>query len=313
MRPLPEAPDQRAALPYHQLTSVFHLVDLADEVNCQPAQRFTLTCAGQGLDRLPVSENLGWKAARAFAEATGRELPALHIHIEKHIPPGAGLGGGSTDAAAVLLLLADACGAGAAPDQPEPQNHYQIKQIAASLGADVAFFLADSAACLMGGIGEQLLETLRPAAGTPAVIAWDASAPVSTPQVYTAFDQHTAPLDLAGQRALVEALSLPANPEPKCADIEQLGSHLYNNLSVAAFTISPAARKVHEFLSAAPQTVAAALSGSGGASFALCASTADRDALAASVRAAGYAARATKLTGQTLIAQLARDQEVGRK
>jgi len=293
-------PGQRVASPYHELSSVFHLIELADEVSWGSAQdgRFGLSCTGPGVEDLPLSENLAWRAAQAFAKSTGRELPAIHIHIEKHIPLGAGLAGGSADAAAVLLLLARA-------DKTVPDP--LLSSLAASLGADVAFFLAKSAACLMGGAGDELRAALRPAAGLPVVVAWDPAAPVSTPEVYRAFDQHLAPVDTAGEAALASAL--------KCADIEQVASHLYNNLSAAAFSVSPAARKVFEFLDGAPQSLAAALSGSGGASFALCASPDGRDTLARDARDAGLSACATELAGSTsmLSGQIAPDQKVGWK
>jgi len=302
VRPLPKAlraADQRVASPYHELTSVFHLVELADEVTVTPAGsakpdrpgRFELSCTGQGLEKLSITENLAWKAALAFAEATGRELPALHVHIEKHIPSGAGLAGGSADAAAMLLLLAHEAGM-LVTNTPEV-----LVTIAVSLGADVAFFLQDSAACLMGGVGDELCAILQPAEGVPMVIAWDRAAPVSTPQVYHTFEQYQQPVNVAAEEAFAGALD--------CADIEQLASHLYNNLSAAAFQISPAARSVHEFLQQAPQSLGAALSGSGGASFALCASRSDRDALAQAAQAAGFAARGTELATQTLTAQFA--------
>ncbi|MCL2332559.1 MAG: hypothetical protein FWC54_03610 [Actinomycetia bacterium] len=311
MRPLPDSPDKRVASPYHGLTSVFHLIELADEVSWEPAATFGLSCVGQGLEQLPLEENLAWKAAQAFAAATRSELPALRIHIEKHIPSGAGLGGGSADAAAVLALFWNVT-KGTVP-------FAVLQQLASSLGADVAFFLAESAACLMGGIGDKLLATLRPAAGVPVVIVWDQAALVSTPQVYAAFDRSPLPLDLVGEAALVAALSeCNSTPGPLpssqgVADIELVAPHLYNNLSAAAFAVSPAAQRVHTFVHDAPQAQAAALSGSGGASFALCASADDAQVLAQRARAEGFAAQATKLAGQTLGTQLASEQEVGKR
>jgi len=295
VRPLSESPDQRVASPYHELTSVFHLIDLADEVTLTPAAEFGLSCEGQCLERLPIQDNLAWKAADAFASATKSELPAAHIHIEKHITVGAGLAGGSVDAAAVLLLLAERAQTPIA----------LIREIAVGLGADVAFFLADSAACLMGGAGDELLASLRPAAGVPVAIVWDGAAPVSTAQVYAAFDHQVAPLDLGTEAALVAALD-------GCADIEQLALHLYNNLSAAAFAVSPAARRVFEFVHDAPQSRAAALSGSGGASFALCTSPDAASALARSAHEAGFSAVSSELVGSTLSDQLAYDQKEGR-
>ncbi|MCL2324831.1 MAG: hypothetical protein FWC48_04600 [Actinomycetia bacterium] len=251
-----------------------HLIELADEISCEPAAEFALSCSGQGLDDLPIEENLAWKAAQVFAAALSCELPPLHVHIEKHIPAGAGLAGGSADAAAVLTLLARECA-----------HKDSLAPLAAGLGADVPFFLCGSSACLMGGFGDELLSELRPAAGLPVVIAWDPTAPVATAEVYQAFDSQTLPVDEAGEAALVTALN--------CADIEQLTSHLYNNLSAAAFAVSPAARRVNELLAGS------VLSGSGGASFLLCDSAEDASAWAARVRAAGLAACVTELASQS--------------
>jgi 4-diphosphocytidyl-2-C-methyl-D-erythritol kinase len=271
---------QRVASPYHKLTTVMHLIELADEITWGPADEFGLSCSGQGLDDLPLEDNLAWKAAQLYAAASGRELPAIHIHIEKHIPVGAGLAGGSADAAAVLSLLSDGPGA----EGPSPSA------LAAELGSDVPFFLADNACCLMGGTGSELLRELPPAAGVPVVVAWDASEPVATSSVYAAFDDHALPVDETGEAALVGALD--------GADVERIGPHLYNNLSAAAFTVSSAARRVNELLSASPLSTAVALSGSGGASFSLCGSAEDASILADKVRAVGFSACATELARQ---------------
>jgi len=295
------------------------------------------------MDDVALADNLAWRAAQAFAARTGRELPPIHIHIEKHIPLGAGLAGGSADAAAVLLLLAREAGMlglgpsetaagvalGASPLTSDSDvvaaDRALLQELASGLGADVAFFLAPTACALMAGIGDKLRATLPSAAGTPLVIAWDPGAPVSTPAVYQAFEEHLLPLrskEEAALAALLEARAeacgaaarqagsdepetTPVAPFQSCAFVEQLAPHLYNNLSAAAAFVSPAARQVHEFLSDAPQSLGVALSGSGGASFALCATDGDCDALAQAARAAGFTAQVTKLAGQTLTDQIA--------
>jgi len=84
---------------YHTVDAVFHELDLADEVSLVAADELWVTCdpdVGVGIE-----DNLAAKAARAFGGLVGRE-PNVHITIRKHVPHGAGLGGGSSDAAAVI-------------------------------------------------------------------------------------------------------------------------------------------------------------------------------------------------------------------
>ena len=83
---------------------------------------------------MPAADNLAFKAADRLSRAVGRDLPeAIQLRIEKHIPAQGGLGGGSSNAAAVLVGLAKAWGL-AADDE-------RVADVARSLGADVAFFL----------------------------------------------------------------------------------------------------------------------------------------------------------------------------
>jgi len=139
----------------------FHAVDtrmvrlsVADVVTVKRVERghTTLTCSDASL---PVDEtNLALRALRAFEEHTRgdrhhfshkRARPAWHIHLEKLIPAGAGLGGGSSDAATVLKAVNQLSGA--------PLTQKQLAEIAASIGSDVPFFLYDSA-CDASGRGE---------------------------------------------------------------------------------------------------------------------------------------------------------------
>jgi 4-diphosphocytidyl-2-C-methyl-D-erythritol kinase len=139
----------------------FHAVDtrmvrlsVADSVTVErvDARGSTLTCSDKSL---PVDEtNLALRALRAFEErarrgwrlfADKRPLPTWRIHLEKAIPAGAGLGGGSSDAATVLKAVNQLSGS--------PLALEQLAEVAASIGSDVPFFLYDSA-CDAGGRGE---------------------------------------------------------------------------------------------------------------------------------------------------------------
>ena len=128
-----------------------------------------------GLDlAVSAADNLAFKAADRLARAVGRDLPeAIQLRIEKHIPAQGGLGGGSSNAAAVLVGLAKAWGL-AADDE-------RVADVARSLGADVAFFL-HGGCVLLGGVGEVLqrrLETSR-----RAVVLVKPAEGVSTAEAY---------------------------------------------------------------------------------------------------------------------------------
>ena len=139
---------------YHEIESVLTTLDLADELHIAPADGLELTLGGPragGLDfDAGVDGELCARAARALAEAAGR-APDAHITLDKRVPVAAGLGGGSSDAAAVLRGLNALWGLGW-PDG-------RLGEVAASLGSDVPFFLhGGTARC--SGRGEQV-EPLR--------------------------------------------------------------------------------------------------------------------------------------------------------
>ena len=120
---------------YHLMDMLMQPVTLEDEVTLGPADSLTLTCGGW--PRLtPREDNLALRAARALQEATGCRLGAA-IHVEKRVPVGAGMGGGSADAAAVLFGLNRLWETGLSAGE--------LERIGLTLGADVPF-------CLRGGL-----------------------------------------------------------------------------------------------------------------------------------------------------------------
>ena len=134
---------------YHEIDTCFQAIDLYDTVILESSERTGVSCRVEGpfAEGVPEGpENLAARAALLLAERTGHE-PRLAITIVKEIPAGAGLGGGSSDAAAVLVALARRF---AVPDPADT-----LVELAAELGADVPFFL-EGGTQRGTGIGDRL-------------------------------------------------------------------------------------------------------------------------------------------------------------
>jgi 4-diphosphocytidyl-2-C-methyl-D-erythritol kinase len=116
---------------YHDIDTVFQTISLHDTLTFEPADRFTLTCSDPSI---PVDDtNLAARAAHALG------IDGVAIHIEKRIPAGGGLGGGSSNAAATLVTLSKMFSI----DAP-------VERIALELGSDVPFFLVGGRAHATG-------------------------------------------------------------------------------------------------------------------------------------------------------------------
>ncbi len=166
----------RRADGYHELASVMQTISLHDTISLSPAPdgMRSLTC-----DRpdLAGDQNLALRAAQALARATGHS-GGVAIELRKEIPPQGGLGGGSSDAACVLLALARLWQRDLAPER--------MTALAAALGSDVPFFLTGGAA-LVGGRGERVtplpdpdpfwLVVMRPPVGIATAAAFAALTP----------------------------------------------------------------------------------------------------------------------------------------
>src|SRR2546426_8672095 len=130
---------------FHELETVMYPINLFDRLTFTPGGRSVrLTCSDP---LLPVDDtNLVHRAATAFFNATGIK-DRVEIHLEKHIPVAAGLGGGSGNAAATLLALNELFA--------NPLSSEQLQTLASSLGSDVPFFLQNEAA-IASGRGEKV-------------------------------------------------------------------------------------------------------------------------------------------------------------
>ena len=229
---------------YHALRSVMVPLDLADELTIEPAEHFAFACSEQALDN---AENLAVRAVRALETA-----PAISIQLRKRIPSQAGLGGGSSDAAGVLrAAMAGAFGRSYAVDW---------LAIARSLGSDVPFFLAESAA-LVEGTGERV--TAAGALPPWHVLLVKPPAGVSTAAAYAELDRRERPS--RPRNASVSIAALTALQRGDFDGVEQLLGNDFHQ--VIAETTPPVARAIDALHRAGARN--ALLSGSGSAVFTL--------------------------------------------
>jgi len=133
---------------YHEVRTVLQTIDLADTLHVTPGDRISLRCSDSELDG---PDNLACRAAEALRQETG-ESRGADIRLEKRIPVGMGLGGGSADAAATLVALSRMWGLG--------WDNGHLLDIASTLGADIPFLLTGGTA-LGTGRGDQV-EALPP-------------------------------------------------------------------------------------------------------------------------------------------------------
>ncbi len=155
---------------YHELETVFlPIPELFDDVTVTPSDKPSLSISCN-MPELETDGNLCLKAARAFCNQTG--LPqAFHVKLIKRIPVAAGLGGGSSDAAATILQLNNYL--------PKPLSHGELVKLAATVGADIPFFLnpTPSAATGIGDILSPIdvsanLDVLVISPGIPIPVKW---------------------------------------------------------------------------------------------------------------------------------------------
>lgn len=257
----------RRADGYHLIESLVVFADIGDELRFSPGgEGFSIRVDGQfAKDAGEPEKNLVLQAAHALS----RKLSGIgsgEFLLTKNLPAGAGLGGGSSDAAAALRLLAKENRL--APDHPA------ILQAARETGADVAVCL-DGKARLITGIGDILSAPVSIPA-LPAVLVWP-GAPASTPDVYRTYDEaemkHSTPFGVRHE-------DIPASRD---AFIEFLKKQS-NDLTRAAWRVTPYIAEADAVLRAVDRTQLIRMSGSGSAVFAIYASLEEAEAEAKAVR-----------------------------
>ena len=256
---------------YHRLESLFLPIDLGDalRLSLRDAPGIALALSGECAGVPADGRNLAVRAAEAFFAAAGHAHGAT-LELVKRIPSPGGLGGGSSDAAAVLRGL-DALLPGRVPRE-------RLRALALALGADVPFFLAPRPA-LVGGIGDEI--ELVSALPSFALLLAHPGVPLATQDVYAQYDACAASLTPLGAGPSIRALlALPVEARP-------LPSLVVNDLEPAAIRLCPAVAELRKEIEATGAS-AVSLSGSGPTVF----------GVFASERAAGEARRRmTRRTG----------------
>ncbi len=163
---------------YHEISTVMQSVSLADEVEIERAKEgFELKVEPEYAEVGSPQENTVYKAWKLLGELVGLRLPA-RVRLRKRIPAGAGLGGGSADAAATLLGLNKLFGLGL--------GVAELREVALQIGADVPF-------CLSGGtaLGEGIGEVLSPLPTPPPhrLVVVKPAAGMQTARIYRAYDE----------------------------------------------------------------------------------------------------------------------------
>lgn len=234
---------------YHSIETVFQRLDLADRVTVSVSDGGGVELDVSGDDSLvmasgPAEQNLALLAAKSYLERADWH-PRVAIRVEKVIPVGAGLGGGSADAAAVLRALNDLA--------PAPLPAAELLSLAASLGSDVPFLVGPHAMAVGWGRGERLM-SLPPLPPRPVVLA--------IPPV------HISTRDAYGWlgRARGEAPAPPNMPGDAFASWEDAAGHAQNDFSEAVAQRHPVIRKIRESLLERGARIAM-LTGSGSAVF----------------------------------------------
>jgi len=267
---------------YHDLATLFARIDVSDRLSFRktavPGLKLLVEGGPQGLCE-PL-DNIVYLAAVKFFAAFGLS-PAVEIKLEKNIPLGAGLGGGSSDAAGALLGLARL--------YKLPRSAAgRLMKIAASLGSDVPFFMLDTAMAVGTGRGEKL-KVLKPAAGLPYVVLVYPGVPVYTKEVYGRL-KLGAKAEINRRR---KDLGLLCGLIKKGRFAAWQAGLLFNRLEDPVLPVNKEVLLAKKKLAKAAGN--ALMSGSGASVFALCESRAEAARLTAEMgRIRGYRAFLTK-------------------
>jgi 4-diphosphocytidyl-2-C-methyl-D-erythritol kinase len=237
----------RRADGYHRLDSLIAFADIGDRITARRADRLTLTVGGPEAAAIAElgEDNLVMRAARRLAARAGIGAGAA-LHLDKLLPAAAGIGGGSTDAAAALRALAMLW--------EVPLGEPQLAELALQLGADVPACLAGRPVWV-GGIGEEI----APAGTLPesGIVLANPRRPLPTAAV---FHRYRAPYRASGR--------FDGMP-PDAAGLAAILAARHNDLTEAARQLVPEIGAVLDRLGGLPGALLARMSGSGATCFAL--------------------------------------------
>ena len=258
---------------YHELTTLFAKINLGDTLTLDvaPANQtnISLQVTGPQGRHIPATpHNLVWKAAQAFLDHYSLQAH-IHIILEKHVPTGAGLGGGSSDAAGVLRVLCKLF----------HKNPLNLVPLAATLGADVPLFLYPDTFLKGEGIGEKLTPLPHASQLPHLVLVYPAKA-VSTREVFSRMHLPKREEVLTNLSKLDRLVSVVANGSP----VEQWEPWLFNRLEEYVRAFVPAVGQALLTLQQASRSICM-MSGSGSTVFALVGTEKDAAELATQLQA----------------------------
>lgn len=258
---------------YHELRSVFATIDLADRVRVGPHPRLAVRIAPSV--GAPRGDDLASRAVRAMAAATGHEAAAF-IDIRKRVPVAAGLGGGSSDAAAVLRGLASIW----------RRDDVDLVRVAATIGSDVPFFASGAPLALVSGRGDRV-EPL-PDPPTFDLVLVKAAAGLATADVFAALRD-----DDRGAASAVDAM-LDAFASGRVTP-QLLRDNARSDLLGPAARLCPAIAEARS--RAAQRGISLSLTGSGPTLFAIADDRRDALRIARTLRRIGLVAHAHTTAG----------------
>ncbi len=275
----------RRADGYHELASVMATIDLADDVRVGRARSLDvrirppldLPVAGGSASFYPrdraVSDDLATRAAVAIARACGRE-PRLHVVVRKRIPVAAGLGGGSSDAAAVLRAAAALW-----------RVDLDLVALGATIGSDVPFFASSAPVARVGGRGERV-DPIPPPREPFWIALVRVPARVATPEVFGAYSSRGAPPSSTPAWATDALARSLASGSATPSLLRELAR---NDLTATAERLCPPIAEARA--AAKARGIDLVLSGSGPSLFAIADDRADALRIARSLRRVGLRAR----------------------
>lgn len=270
---------------YHEVKTIVQALELHDTVKLTSAERLeVIVTPDLGI---PAEENIAYKAAVAYAQAAGVS-PDVRIEIEKAIPSGAGLGGGSSNAAATLLALSALWDA--------PVGESELWRIASGLGADVPFFLEGGTA-LLTGKGDVLDRALPTPALDLALIK--PHSPVSTAEAYRLFR------DVGAQSSADEGAMLAALAS---CDPAMIASAMRNDLTGAASILAEEIPRILDFCAAGKGVLGCLMSGSGSAVFAICEDSGAATSICDAAESNGWWSQATSTSSAGVTVSTAKEQ-----
>jgi 4-diphosphocytidyl-2-C-methyl-D-erythritol kinase len=241
---------------YHGLETLFCLTSLADTLRAERRPGRAVTVEVSGAQVGPPQENLAMQAAARMLQATGERF-GVHLHLEKRIPVAAGLGGGSSDAAAALHAVNDLAG--------NVVPRHELLQFAAQIGSDVPFFVTGAPLALAWNRGERMIR-LPPLPPSPALLLTPEIS-IATRDAFGWIDQ----AQLAASRKGAVAMDLDALS--RWGDIGRMAG---NDFESPVFAKHPVIRAAFEAL-VATRPLVCRMTGSGSTLFAIYRSARDRE------------------------------------